>query len=198
MPWPGNRILNTLQLLDRSASAQEIATATSLDIDQVWKSCETLVKNKLITRPERGVYRITEAGKAAITHGKGCMPGPKAPTGPVSRRRNTFTQRLWNALRIEQKGTIGGFVSMILQEDEDEQAAMTAAQKYICALCRANYMVRLPGRSRGTAVTSNGYVRYLLVVNSGPKAPMVRRIEKSIFDPNVDQVVPFTEGSHEP
>ncbi|MCM0081813.1 hypothetical protein L4X63_09450 [Geomonas sp. Red32] len=192
MPWPANQILQSL--LDRAepASAQEIAARTNLSIDQVWKSADTLVENKLLTRADRGKYLITDAGRSAIAEGNGCMPGPKGPTGPVCRRRNTIRQRLWLALRIERKGTIQGIVSLILQDGEDAALLTTNAQKYFSALCRANYLTRLPGRSEGTAPTSNGYVRYLLVENTGPKAPMVRRLELALYDPNTGKSVPFT------
>lgn len=192
MTWPANKILRVLAALGVAATAQTIADATGMTIEQVWDACDTLVKNKLAIRKERGVYLITDAGSAALADGKEVKPGPKGPTGPKV-RRGTLRERLWRAIRKERKGTIGNFLSLVLQDGEDEDKATENAQKYICILCQAGYMQRLPGKQQGTALCSNGFTRYILVVNNGPLAPVVRRVQRQLYDPNTGKTVELKE-----
>lgn len=197
MTWPANKILRVLHALGKAATAQIISEATGLSLAQVWDACDTLVKNKLAVRRERGVYRITDAGTAAIVEGKEVTSGPKGPTGPKV-RHGTFRERLWKAIRIERKGTVGNFLSLVLRDGEDEDKAADNAQKYVCALCQAGYMTRLPGRQQGSRVNSNGFTRYLLVVNNGPLAPVVRRKQGQIYDPNTGETIELKGVSDEP
>lgn len=198
--WPSNKILQTLQGLNRPVRAHEISETTGLTLAQVHDAGETLVRNKLAQRKDRGVYIITTAGIAAIAEGRELASGPKGP-GAAKVRKDSFRTRLWRALRIERKGTIGNIVGMILQPGENEAKAIDNAQKYFYQLCRARYVTRLPGRDKvsATALTSNGYVRYLLVVDNGPQAPVIRKQKGCLYDPNTKESVPFVqEVPHEP
>lgn len=197
MTWTANKILRALAQLTGPATALQIAAATGLTTEQVWDACDTLVVNKLASRIERGVYQLTVAGRAAFEGGKEIKGGPKGPTAPKI-FRGTFRERLWQAIRKERKGTIGNFLSLVLQDGDDEKTATDNAQKYICGLCRAGYMQRLPGKQRGTLLTSNGFNRYLLIVNSGPLAPMIKRSHRQLHDPNTGATIDFREGHHEP
>lgn len=192
MTWPANKILRALASACAAITTKQIAVFTDLTIEQIWDGCETLVKNKLVTRKERGCYQITTAGAAAIAEGKEIKCGPKGPVGPKA-RRGTMRERLWQAIRKERKGTIGSFVSLVLQDGDDEKKVMENAQKFICVLCQAGYMTKLPGKQQGTALTSNGFARYILVVNNGPLAPVVRRIQRQIFDPNTNVTIELKE-----
>ncbi|BDV42408.1 hypothetical protein GURASL_13310 [Geotalea uraniireducens] len=192
MTWPANKILRVLASLGVAATAQEITAATGMTLDQVWDACDTLVKNRLASRQDRGVYLITAAGTAALVDGKEIKSGPKGPTGPKV-KRGTFRERLWQAIRKERKGTIGNFLSLALLDGEDENKATENAQKYLCVLCQAGYMSRLPGKQRGTALCSNGFTRYILVINSGPLAPVARRVQRQLYDPNTGNTVELLE-----
>jgi len=194
MTWPANKILRALHEHAAPVTAQRIAAATGLTIEQVWDACETLVNNKLAQRPARGVYRLTPAGISALEDGKEIKSGPKRPTGPKV-CRGTFRERLWRAIRKERKGTVGNFLSLALQDGEDEGKAMVNAQKYIWSLCQAGYMQRLPGKQQGTSVTSNGFNRYLLIVNSGPLAPVARRVRQELYDPNTGATIDLKGGA---
>jgi hypothetical protein len=193
MTWPANKILRALAALAGEATTLQISETTGLTVEQVWDACDTLVKNKLAVRHGRGVYQLTPAGKAAFADGKEIKGGPKSPTGPKI-YRGTFRDRLWQAIRKERKGTIGGFLSIVLQEGENEAKALVNAQKYISFLCRAGYMQRLPGKQQGTALTSNGFNRYILIVNNGPKAPVVCGRQTRLLDPNTGAIIELKEA----
>ena len=192
MTWPANKILRVLHVIGMEATAQQIADATGLTIEKVWDACETLANRGLIIRAKRGVYAINDAGETAVATGQEIKCGPQGPTGPKI-KKGTLCSRLWAAIRMERKNTVGGWLSLILPDGADKKANHNA-QKYVCALCAAGYMTRLPGKQQGTALTSNGYTRYLLITDTGPLAPMVRRIERELYDPNIKRSVPFSEG----
>ncbi len=192
MTWPANRILRVLAALGAAATVQQIADATGLTAGQVWDACDTLVRNKLATRQDRGIYVITAAGVAAFADGKTIKCGPKGPTGPKV-KRGTLRERLWRAIRKERKGTIGNFLSLVLQDGDNETKAIENAQKFICVLCQAGYMTRLPGKQQGTALSSTGFTRYILVVNNGPLAPVIRRVQRQLYDPNTGETVELKE-----
>ena len=193
--WPANKILTVLNQREGSLTTQEIADLTGLKQHQVVNSTDVLVKNKLAYRVERGVFTITLAGRSAIAVGTECKSGPRGAVGHRALRRISFRQRLWNALRIEQKGTQGHIVSLILQEDEREETALAGAKKYFSILCQAGYLAKLPGRAQGTAPTSNGYQRYLLVENTGPLAPRLCTDPRYLYDPNTGQTVALKRGA---
>lgn len=182
MTWPSNRILRVLHVLGMAATARQIASETGYTLEQVWDACETLVDRGLATRPQRGSYAITEAGQNAIASGQEINSGRTGPRGPGI-RTGTFRERLWKVMRIERKNTIGGWLALILADGEDQAKATENAQKYIRILCLAGYMAKLPGKQQGTALTSNGFNRYLLAVNNGPLAPITRR-GGILYDPN--------------
>jgi len=60
--------------------------------------------------------------------------------------------------------------------------------RYLRALEAAGYVRRLPVREPGTAPGSNGYVRWLLVRDSGPVAPTIRR-DGTVLDRNSGEII---------
>lgn len=201
MPSPANRILLALSEAC-SASVPELARTTGLSLEQVSRSACILVRRKLAIREVVGMYRISEAGIEAIASGKSIASGPQAPLAGIKVIRDSFRQRLWRAIRLERKGTIGDFVGLILGPTEDEAKATANAQHYILNLCRAGYMVRLPGKAAGTAPTSPGFGRYLMVNDTGPLAPAFRRAGgRHLYDANTGDKIPLMpaqEVTHEP
>lgn len=198
MAWPANKILLVLQDLKIPATVADLVAATGHTPKQIWNACHNLAKNKLITCVvyQLGAYLITPAGESAIAQGKKYLPGPRGEIKPPLRGRS-FRSRFWRVLRMERKGTIGDFLGLILQDGEDASKLTRNTQQYLNGLCKAGYVIQLPGRSAGTAVTSNGYARYLLVIDNGPQAPMVRRATRSVYDPNTKQNVKFQEVTRE-
>ena len=192
MPSPANQILQALQTAGEAVHVQQIAAATGLSLEQVSRSACILHRRKLATREAIGVYLISDAGVEAISRGKAVSSGPQAPLTGISVVSGTFRQRLWRAIRLEKKGTIGDFVGMVLGPEEDEAKAMQNAQHYILTLCRVKYMTKLPGKAAGTSPTSPGYGRYLLLEDTGTKAPAVRRAGgRHLYDPNTHARIPL-------
>ena len=64
------------------------------------------------------------------------------------------------------------------------------AQRYTLVLLKAGYLVRLRPAA-GTAPTSNGFGRYLLIRNSGPTAPVYRAGKDDVWDRNEARAYPI-------
>ena len=137
------------------------------------------------------VRRLERAG---FVHREGVGEGESADL--VSRRvthkpwlhtrrqhKPTIRQRAWAALRILGKASVPE-----LQGWAGDDVKPSNLQKYLHLLERAGFVQRLDLREPGTAPTSNGHVRWLLVRDSGPKAPVYRPRFDSVFDPNTREV----------
>ena len=60
--------------------------------------------------------------------------------------------------------------------------------KYLRGLERAGYLVRMPKREAGTALTSNGFARWWLPddKDTGPRAPVLSVRKGTVYDPNTE------------
>jgi hypothetical protein len=82
---------------------------------------------------------------------------------------------------VLKKGTIQ---DLLMMAGEDQGRGYRSALKYLLFLERAGYLRKLPVRARGTAPTSNGFVRWLLVDDTGPEAPVVQPLKGEVVDRN--------------
>ena len=62
--------------------------------------------------------------------------------------------------------------------------------RYLRALRRAGYIAELPNRAAGTAPTSNGFKRWMLAKDTGPRAPIILSKVAAIRDQNTGEDVP--------
>ena len=58
---------------------------------------------------------------------------------------------------------------------------------YLCALEKAGYLRKLVIRRPGSAITSNGFQRWVLIRDSGPRAPSFSPRRNQVFDRNTGE-----------
>ena len=152
---------------------------------QVCGSLKILIGRGLAERPERGLYRITDAGREVLKSGGGIRghwrgASRKAPA-------NSLRARLWKAARMTRKFETADLLQLI--EWPNEKAAKSGAHKYLMALERSGFIVRL---KIGGAPASNGKAppRWTLIRDTGPRHPQVRRDGGTVHDPNTGEAHP--------
>lgn len=180
------RILRTLAEAEGGLTVAGIASRTGIDRKQTARSCGVLLHRALVARPRVGLYEITASGRELDRRGEAVRCGPQAPlTGPCKRPTETLRVRCWRALRQLQKATVPDLVQ--LAERGDERDGVGNARRYVNALVASGHVVVMARREPGTAPSSNGFKRYLLVRNTGPKAPVWRMRRGEVYDPNTGE-----------
>jgi hypothetical protein len=140
--------------------------------------------------PQRATWWATDKGRALIASGGRVTSGPNGPhAAPANQTKDTFRARVWRALRVKGKATIPDLVEIASRPND--RAVKSNAQHYLRFLIAAGVAVRLPLRSPGFAPTSNGFARYALARDLGPRAPVATK--KGLFDPNSGQHIPYRE-----
>lgn len=176
---PADLVLNALAG-GACLTMDDLAGSLPLTRRQISNAAARLVGREWVERIEAGCFRITEAGAAAHAAGARVRSGPR---GAFERRRpvrNSFNTRLWRAMRLKGKFTMPGLIELAAR---DEKNPASATQRYVRALEKAGFVLRLNRREPGTSPTSNGFARYSLVRDTGDRPPMIRR-DGSVFDPN--------------
>lgn len=166
-----------------------LADALGLSRRQISDAAAKLARRGMVARTSPGKYRLTEAGLDAHATGKTITSGPKGPTNARHILRDTFRERAWRAMRVRKTFTIGEIVADA-NRSEDETAARDNARRYISALKSAGYVGELARRVPGTAPGSNGFKRFVLMHNTGPRAPVFRASVNALHDPNTGEDVP--------
>jgi hypothetical protein len=171
---------------------------------QVMECVGRLLQNKLVQRcdvkrrvfgePVIALYCLTDAGEAAVASGKRITSGPNKPlVAPRKSAASTFRARLWAAFRISKKATLPDLIELA-REDRDADDVHSNALRYLTALVRAGVAARLPTREPGYAPSSPGFVRFALIRDLGPGAPIAAA--KSLVDPNAEgdaRFIPYGE-----
>jgi hypothetical protein len=164
----------------QEATCESLSQRTGQTSRQIADNASLLVKRGLLKRIRPGCYEATKAGHQAIQEGNLLKSGPKAG---MSRARSWgLRQKAWRLMRIRGKFSVSDLCQGIC--DGSEQFAESNLGKYLKALRLAGYITRLARRQKGSAPTSNGDYRYLLVRDSGPEAPVWRKKTNTVFDPN--------------
>lgn len=101
--------------------------------------------------------------------------------GQVKRSRmpNTVRARLWKSMRMMRRFTIPDLI-------ETAEASDTCARKFVRALVESDYVHVL----RKTNFRLMTHTTYLLVNDTGPQAPRLRKREAVVWDPNTRTKVP--------
>lgn len=168
---------------------EDLAQATGRTRHQVVKAVGALISRGFVERVEIGCYRISPEGAEWHRSGRPITSGPHGPltkVEPVRRKADALYHRLWRALRIKGKATVGDLLELAGADDRK----VHAARKYLRALTGAGYVRRMPRREPGTAVTSNGFLRYQLIRDTGPVAPVHRTARGEVYDPNTGETTP--------
>jgi hypothetical protein len=84
--------------------------------------------------------------------------------------------RVWEAIRTARKGTVAEIEQLALASEKDPGGV----QRYLLALRRGGYLRRMKAVSYKEA-------RYLLIRDTGPLAPILRRSKDCLYDPNTKE-----------
>ncbi len=157
---------------------------TGWDPKSVEMCCLKLRKHGLLVRTAQDCHKLTPAGRAAAKEGATVRSGPQGPRNGRVVQKGSLRARAWRAMRIKRKFTVSDIAMLVVQGGEKDVERNIG--KYLRALERAGYVSKLPVRERGTALTSNGYVRWMLLVDNGPLPPVWRQSRGMLYDPNTE------------
>lgn len=166
--------------------------------------CETLIRREFLTQcrytgqigqpVKPGCYVLTESAVAWLAEGKRIASGQT----PDGRRERLATGGLrakaWTAMRILRKFGLGDLLRHIADGSEADPTSNLG--KYIRALCAAGYLTELR-REAGTAMTSPGFKRYLLVRDTGLQPPVWNQRRGSVTDANTREVFEMEGYGHD-
>ncbi|MGR3760921.1 MarR family transcriptional regulator [Roseobacteraceae bacterium NS-SX3] len=168
---------------------EQISEELELSRKQISQAATGLIRKGLLERAEIGCFRLTGEGAAAKARGEQISYGPKGPYSEVKKALpNTLRQRAWNVMRIRRKFAIPDL--LVAAALGEERMAHDNLQKFCRALRAAGVLRQLPGKQRGTALSSPGYARFALLNDLGPIAPSYRHSRKALFDHNAKEELP--------
>ena len=189
MAGAASNLRAVLKALDQEHSfvTAELAKLTSIRRKRISTITAALIRRGYAERIVRGCFRITPAGERALACTDRLTSGPNGPLTQKLRRPRHATQRdlFWRAMRIKQKFTPGD----LLESAGAEHRSYHNALKYCLTLERAGYLRRLPRREAGTALTSNGFLRFQLLCDRGPGTPVYRPKHGDLYDPNLGEAI---------
>ncbi len=185
--WKSEQLLTAIGQASPSECITEarMVALTGYDAGAVESCCMKLRKHGLLVKTARGCHKLTPAGVEAFKQGAKLRSGPK---GKLTGRKvipGTVRTRAWAAIRIAGRASIPDVI-MLAAEGGEKNIANNIG-KYFSALERAGYLRQLRVRDPGTAPTSNGHVRWMLIRNSGPEAPVWRVEARTVYDPNTEE-----------
>ncbi|HEY1502951.1 MAG TPA: hypothetical protein VGF92_01560 [Stellaceae bacterium] len=179
MAWPGEKVLTALPAKGECIRITELAKQTGIPKRRLVKLVATLERRGLATAPKIGCYRRTPRGDKVIAETTPLRSGPTKATGPRA-PSDGLRARAWRALRMRGKATIPEILE--IADAGESKSPTTNLYRYFGSLCRAGVVVKLDKRERGAAVTSNGFIRWSLIRDLGPIAPLMRN--NGVYDPN--------------
>lgn len=180
-------------VLTKLASGQcltidQLAVELDLTHRQVSDAAAKLFKRDYLERKAVGCYQLTDAGEAAAITGEIITSGPRGPIEKTRFKRNTFRHRAWIAMRIRRRFTVPDLIADASKVSDGNPA--DNLQRYLRGLKKVGYVAELPNREEGTAITSNGFKRWMLLRDTGPKAPVILKEPRGIHDFNLGKDVP--------
>ncbi|SDH90125.1 hypothetical protein [Roseospirillum parvum] len=160
----------------------ELAARSGLTRKQVGEASGKLVRRNLIERAEVGCFRLTDHGRAHVAAGTPLTSAPIKQFTAMRRHRDSLRVRAWRAMRMRGKFTIADVAGLALRPGEREGEV----QRYLRTLFRAGYLRRLAG--------GGPCLRYALVRDTGPEAPMLIDGRRAVRDPNTGDTVAVGSG----
>lgn len=170
---------------------EKLAGSLNLPHHKVAKAIARLNQRGLLDRLEAGCFAATADGLAMIAEGEAVSNG--APTTADTARKpfsGTLRQRAWNVMRIQPSFTIRHIAMVASKGTGNPEKNL---QKWFLGLERARYLARLGRREPGDRPGSNGCVRYRLVNDTGPFAPVLSETHCLIRDPNSGKDTPCSK-----
>ncbi|KIO49623.1 hypothetical protein [Nitrosospira sp. NpAV] len=195
MAWISEQLLTAIgkHALNECITDARLLALTGLNDKQVENSALKLRKHELIELTGPGCYRLTDAGREALAAGKANLrSGPKGGSRTNTRIcKDTLRIRVWRAIRILRKFSIPDLELLVAQGGEKDIGSNIG--KYVRALERAGYLIRLQKREAGTALTSNGFIRWWLPddKDTGLHAPVLSVAKGALYDRNTEERRPL-------
>jgi len=198
MVWTAQQLLKAI----RDSGMRECVTETrlveltGLTPQQVEKATLTLRRNHLLEKTGQGCHTLTSAGIEALKSGAKVCSGPRGARKHGKRIvKNSLRIRVWHAIRIRRKFSIPDIVELVVEGTERGNITSNV-QKYIRALFKAGYLIEMPKREAGSAVTSNGFKRWWLLdeKDTGRLAPVWRAERQTVFDRNTNEEHDISKG----
>lgn len=146
------------------------------------KALASLAKREIAVA-NNGIYRITDKGMQFHAGGEIIKSGPCKARGTPRLVANTLRAKVWRAIRIKRKFGLDDLARTVLDGSEAAIDPVNNINRYVTALARAGYLQEMKRRSAGSALTSPGSKRWLLVRDTGLKPP-VRRQAGGVYDQN--------------
>lgn len=171
-------------LSENAVTLDELELISPVNRHETVKIMSRLISRGAVDRLENGVYRLNEKGKSLKSCGQKEIFHSGAQ-GLFNRNKHpstTLRARVWRLIQLTPKFTVNEIKSLV--SEGNEKAAENNIQKYIRALVKSGHVREMPKRLRGSVPTSNGYKQYLLIKNTGPKAPVLRNDKRQVFDQN--------------
>lgn len=194
MAWTAEIMLKTIDQhgLAECVTEVRLCALTGYSEKQVENACQNLRRHGFIERTGQGCHRLTRAGREALASGYSLRGGPRGPQQSGQRRRDRgMRQRIWNCLRMGKKVTVDDIAMRVV--DGSERDPINNISKYLAGLKRAGYVLPLR-RSAPLNLTSNGSLRWMLISDTGPLAPVIRVTRRVVFDPNLEQEIAMARG----
>jgi len=192
MAWIAEQLLTAIAQHSPTECVTEarMCEITGLKPLQVERATLKLRKHELLVKTDMGCLQLTDAGREAAAAGKTLRSGPREWTAPKV-NKESLRIRVWRAIRIRRKFSIPDLEMLVAQGGEKDIASNIG--KYVRALEKSGYLMKMAKREAGTALTSNGFIRYWLSddKDTGPLAPVWRKGKGTIYDPNTESEVPL-------
>ncbi|MGD9539055.1 MAG: type IV toxin-antitoxin system AbiEi family antitoxin domain-containing protein [Alphaproteobacteria bacterium] len=177
-----------LQLLDPAVpcvTTAEVASATGWPRRMVVRRIDVLRQRGYVIRVHEGCYRLTEAGRRARDAMTPITSGPRGRhTGARKVGADSIAAQVWRCLRAKRAATVPDILAVITTEAKEPARVI---RLYLNALQAADYVGRAVKREAGIAPTSNGFVRWLLLRDTGPEAPVLNVTVGELRDPNTHE-----------
>jgi len=140
-----------------------------------------------------GVYVSTPDGLIFAASGDEIKSGPAGFERQKPRVIDgTIRTKAWRAMRIKGKFSLEDLGRSVLDGSEEGKEPLHNIRKYVVGLQKAGYLLEMKRRARGSAPTSNGSKRWMLVRNTGPLAPVIRK-GSQVWDQNEERNYLFAE-----
>lgn len=173
---------------DICLTVTQMAEALGVTRLQASNAAARLIRRDYLVKMAGGCFQLSDLGRAAAEAGTVITSGPMGKRNAVTVYRDTFRQRAWASIRFNRRFTISQIVRAAARNDEKN--ARENARKYIALLAAAGFVKELPRRAPGNAISSNGFKRFMLVRDTGRRAPVYRESLHAMHDFNTGEDVP--------
>jgi hypothetical protein len=162
---------------------------------RVRKPMDTFRRKGWVVAQKPNCYIATETGRKTFAEALKAAQAAEAKkkAAPARWKTDSFTSKVWKAIRTLQKFDIPDLVQLAAGAGDDLEKRDHAARTYVGALRRAGYLRVIRERCTGGPRTR---ARYLLKhdMNTGPRPPAILA-DGAVRDRNLDRVVLPPRGS---